>query len=213
MIQYIQSLLKSGCLIKHPLWSLLCLPVHKLLCSPHRVSQKKIWWHIPLSHSLYSSPQAGNIVCQGPLRKSRSLPKSAVHFMNPQNLKCNVQYSCVCISHFIFLLFYFILISVGCCIWCVCDLRLLCVMNTMSICLTSVMCFYMPQVAKGKAPHVRVINFSKVYWRNHVIKWVSYFHSTYLPTTAAWQSWVSKYLCLVFNVTTTIAIWHPKCLL
>ncbi len=54
------------------------------------------------------------------------------------------------------------------------------------------MCFYMPQVAKGKAPHVWVINVSKVYWRNHVIKWVSYFHSTYLPTTAAWPSWVSK---------------------
>lgn len=37
------------------------------------------------------------------------------------------------------------------------------------------MYFYMPQVAKGNTPHVWVVNFSKVYWCNHVIKWVSYF--------------------------------------
>lgn len=56
-------------------------------------------------------------------------------------------------------------------IWSLCDFHLLHVLNTVSrpICLTSVMHFYMP-LAKGKTPHVWVINFSKVYWRNRAIK-------------------------------------------
>lgn len=179
------------------------------------VKQEINWWHIPFSHSLYRSPQAGNIVCQEPLRKSRSSSKMQCNFWIPITLKllCNIAAYTSYRTVQTFSLMTFLLFLYFHTVWtAISDAHVIyvCVRNTMSICLTSVMCFYVPQVAKGKAPHVWVINLSKVYWRNHVIKWVSYFHSTYLPTTADRQSWISKCLPLIFSFTKTIANRAPE---
>lgn len=136
MIQHIQYLLKYGCLIKHPIWSLLS-PCSKIGMQPTtNVKQEINWWHIPFSHSLYSSPQAGNIVCQEPLRKSRSVSKMQCSFLNSHNLECNVQYSCVHILPAQFTLFIIIFFFSVICIFIQCSLIYL-----MPVWFTSVMCY------------------------------------------------------------------------